>query len=97
MSYTKGPWGFEHTKTYDDLNRECFRVYGLGDVNIAKVSGDITEENANAHLIAAAPDLLEACESSLEYFYRLQSEGADGFDSVIEALEQAISKAEGKD
>ena len=46
---------------------------------------------ANARLIAAAPDLLEACRNALQE--RLAR--CDGQDSLSRQLAEAIAKAEG--
>lgn len=56
---------------------------------------------ANAHLIAAAPELLEACKVSEGYLQGLKSAQYatggkfDGWDSRIMLLQSAIAKAEG--
>ncbi len=96
MSYTKGPWKLQAGRSFETSDGTFYLSYGKdkhGNPNFR----DFCALDANAHLIAAAPELLEASDRALEYFYRLQEEGADGFDSVIEALEKAIAKAEGKD
>jgi hypothetical protein len=50
------------------------------------------EAEANARLIAAAPDLLAACERALE---KLNLIG--GLPATIRVLQEAISKAKGED
>ena len=60
MSYTKGEWSFGHN----------IGVYS-GETHIADiapVNNGFDETLANAKLIAAAPDLLEACELALSLF-----------------------------
>ena len=47
----------------------------------------------NASLIAAAPDLLEACQSAFAY---IGFSTSDAGMSVLNKLESAIAKAEGK-
>jgi hypothetical protein len=47
-----------------------------------------TEEHANASLIAAAPDLLEALQELVDYFKR-----GDYQPEFLEQAEQAIAKA----
>lgn len=53
----------------------------------------IEEYQANARLISAAPDLLEACKKAYQYIGNI----ADGKATIIfTKLQQAIAKAEGK-
>ena len=96
--HTKGPWIFESFGAGYDHS-----IHGNG-ISIAKVyykdSRDRSEAVANAHLIAAAPDLLEVCKLALEAInQRLEIDGAAGgaFTSEIKAillLEKVINKAE---
>jgi hypothetical protein len=54
----------------------------------------------HAHLIAAAPDLLEACKEALDVLRYAQEQMDGPFDMpwpVTQRLEAAISRAEGKD
>ena len=55
------------------------------------------ENEANARLIAAAPDLLEALHAMLSHTAMLDpSQGFDGFDhSAVNQARAAIAKAEG--
>ena len=62
------------------------------------------EAEANARLIASAPDLLEACEELLKNFHNMLGDvvntacddcGLDIKEDVLK-LEQAINKAKGK-
>lgn len=55
---------------------------------------------ANAHLIASAPKLLEACKLALKYLYKMEADGIETalpVKTAIQRIEQAISKAEGKE
>jgi hypothetical protein len=86
--HTQGPWGFHYSNDVgpdDDYFIEFFEVVNpLGDV-IARV-----DEEPNASLIAAAPDLLEAlllCVDALE----------DGhWQETKQAARNAIAKATGE-
>lgn len=66
-------------------------VYELGDVN--------NERNCiNAHLIAAAPELLAALEAAREFIVDGMAMGFVGMpedEDVLEVIEKAISKAKG--
>ena len=56
--HTKGPWRYEPIST-------CGAVYQGSDyrMEVCRVNGRDGEQQANARLIAAAPQLLEACEA----------------------------------
>lgn len=54
----------------------------------------IAEINANAMLIAAAPDLLQALKQMLDAFYHDPLGG--GQDAAIEAALDAVAKVEGE-
>jgi len=63
-------------------------------------SGEILEiQEANARLLAAAPDLLDALEHIIEYWNRDRNDHAmhDALWHIIETADAAISKALGKD
>ena len=56
------------------------------------------ETRANAHLIASAPDLLEALQTTaanLRSWKAANGGGIKTFDSWLEVVEEAIAKAEG--
>lgn len=100
MSFTPGPWGIKHTErvSYVFSNTKIADVYSA-------VFRDTENQHANANLMAAAPELLEACEIVLEYLTRLET-GTDESDPLREVrrryhaplrakLEPAIAKALG--
>ncbi len=90
---TQGYWYIEHhdydEPTYQNVriegSRVHFDVWGHG---ISEV-----ENKANAQLIAAAFDLLKACEISLEAFIAL---GVKPEQNCRTQVEKAINKAIGK-
>lgn len=57
-------------------------------------------QRANAHLIAAAPDMLQALGTALETFEWAKREGGDQYRHAVEDLthvvKQAIAKAKGE-
>jgi len=57
--HTPGPWEACDVGDYGDYDGRCRVILG-DDLRIAVVLGDHDESKANARLIAAAPDLLEA-------------------------------------
>lgn len=115
--HTAGPWQLETVKTSIGI---CHKIgpfpplRGTGEPSHAciYVDGrykpeDDPESLANARLIAAAPDLLEACKLALTYERETlqemieqgeQPEGANcsASQQFIWTLENAIAKAEGK-
>jgi len=94
VAHTPGPW------TVTDNNWEVSSVYGPDDCLIAEVQihPSVTEENqhelepvkeANARLIAAAPELLSALKMAQVWL------DADGrFD--MQGINAAIARAEGR-
>jgi len=91
--YTPGPW----TAEAKDLGGEVpsWRVYNMPEgqqvASVHRWNGEGDE--ANAHLIAAAPDLLEACKEAL---VRLECHNhPDG--RRLDNLRAAIAKAEGQE
>ena len=93
--YTPGPW-----KVFKA--RDGHNIIGIGDINGEGITdcgfgvwrGDSIEALANATLIAAAPDLLEALKNLAEQIQQV-SDGDrpyTGFDT--EFIDAAIAKAE---
>jgi hypothetical protein len=88
--YTKGEWRlggvidadvFCGNKIIAETNPEGY----YGDELV-----DVKEAIANAHLMAAAPDLLEACKLALQLLSPVKHA------AYVEGIKQAISKAEGR-
>ena len=82
MKHTKGPWkidaSFGETEIVSDL--AC----------IAKITG--LQIDANAQLIAAAPELLEA----LKLAFEMHKDNLSSHDERLKVMANAISKASGK-
>ena len=85
MSHTKGPWA--HVET--DVGQIVVEDVNGWICEMAKWEGQ--DNRANAHLIAAAPDMLEALNECLEAFAEL------GIDATLPVLHAraAIKKARG--
>lgn len=100
MRHTPGPWWVDgyrvrHDKEANPNHRrgpavcDCAMTHGLGDAAL--------EDTANAHLIAASPDLLEALK-------QLQPESTGCMESMdwrlywdaVKVARSAIAKAEGR-
>lgn len=98
VHHTPGPWGINSAKGVS--SNHCFfsvipqtepyrgSVANVMDaVNIDGIS--IAESEANARLIAAAPDLLAACKAALDFL------GSDAANPDIgDVIRAAIEKAE---
>ncbi len=92
MKHTKGPWGI-HTSCGN------LEIHPIGDEDgveiIADIESDGEEQQANAHLIAAAPELLEACKYVVQYHRENDSGEGElfGLDFVTTCI-AAIRNAE---
>lgn len=91
QAHTPGPWRvFEHSWCNTSIVADGFD-HGICslDINHATEESQAADESlmaANARLIAAAPELLDACRKAL---YALKGREHDGF------LRDAIAKATG--
>ena len=105
MKHTKGEWIVDqdglHYPTEITNGKYDSRLDAIiGGKQIAIVTKEYDEEEydndevqANAKLIAAAPDLLEACVMALEMYREIQPEG--GWQAVEDYCADAIKKATG--
>ena len=97
--HTPGPWGIENW-SYDDGTRHKTVIVAKNEDAVAHVwgvyrtNGGEEERQANARLIAAAPDLLIAAKGVIAALTRPKTFMADMGAALI-LLEKAIAKAEG--
>lgn len=94
MKHTPGPWN------YNEGTRDVIvSKNGYNDVLIAQLYKIGSQHEANARLIAAAPELLEACKAALEVLI-LTTPKSDKATShkcaAITLVTIAIAKAERK-
>jgi hypothetical protein len=85
--HTPGPW-----KVVPHYCQGQYLCVEIGD------DGNYTSEAflpADAHLIAAAPDLLEACKRASDRM-KANPSHFDSYDTDLAEIETAIAKAEGK-
>lgn len=100
VTHTPGPWGNRyfnrngkieiHTHTHVMCHVMCREIDRSGSVDDASVS----EAEANARLITAAPELLEACQAVLESLNRNLSD--EFLPETRDCLRAAIAKATGE-
>lgn len=94
MKHTDGPWMVGDLVENDYEPRYVEVLGNDGIKHIAKaVYGETDEEAAtNAHLIAAAPELLAACKAAYEKLDNITAY----HQTIFEEIYSAISKAEGE-
>ena len=103
--HTPGPWHINPLFDYS-VNSEKKHVTMVNvSVRGKECDVDHPEAQANARLIAAAPDLLEACKLAKQHLDAMRLESGMGnvllpfekaaFEQVDTALTAAIEKAEG--
>lgn len=93
--HTKGEWGY---KKFDVTKVQySYVIQSSNGDTICKMlrddSDNVITEGANAKLIAAAPELLEALIECLGGVKELNGEFQEGWDETIEKAENAINKA----
>ena len=102
VGHTPGPWAISHQP--DTANRQVDDAAGR-QITYCPVhckSVPLPEAQANARLIAAAPELLAACKLALETAENWIHDQLDGTSMVepeladLEPVRQAIAKAEGR-
>lgn len=90
---TTGPY-FDDGSERTIAELECIRVVSKG--RRWQKTPDADEIEANASLIAAAPELLAACKFVQKYFAMLAEKDKPIATQLTQALESAIAKAEGR-
>ena len=95
--HTPGPWRVTEAHGQTQVvavNRHPEKaVTGIADI-FDSIDGT-REWGANARLIAAAPDMLEALKGALSEFDQMSCECVD--DDIYGYVEDAIKKAEGRE
>jgi hypothetical protein len=85
MSYTKGPW-IASENVYADAGM-------AGGVEVCFINKEFVAHQANAKLIAAAPDLLEALEHLVAQLETYGFDTGAHFGLGIKQAHKAIAKA----
>lgn len=90
MKHTKGPWVVFGDWGIKDIDGRIIATFEALNDDLSNANSD--ESFANAELIAAAPDLLEALENLCDWF---DGETRESAHSRIDTARAAIEKAEG--
>jgi hypothetical protein len=88
--FTPGKWRARPSKYGGEIHIDDTNGKAIAAIHRMKEDG---EQEANAHLIASAPDLLEACKM----FLTLVTEQQLFSGAALVKAKDAIAKAEGKD
>jgi hypothetical protein len=88
--YDQAPWRV----VYDGVSAYGIPVYGVSEYGVAPQVANVFGE-ANAHLIAAAPELLEACRGLIAANDRCHDDPFNLGNAIAHAR-AAIAKAEGR-
>ena len=93
--HTAGPW--INKETAGGHNTEIYTETGGSTIALTYHACSYEENAANANLIAAAPDLLEACKAMIACLEDLTTEdfSRGGEKAEREMMIAAIAKAEG--
>jgi len=93
-NHTPGPWRKTTGFVADGEHRVIAQYTGSRESLLRWVTPGSTEAEANGRLIAAAPDLLAACEAALQW-------AVNGCDDeslpFIKMLRAAVAKATGRE
>ena len=102
MSFTPGPWIARHFPTGGASRWETWIIDSIPDRDGKVVANAVcrltaTNDNCkdNAAIIAAAPDLLAACQEAAAFICNHESGHCEPFTLVYDQLVKAICKAEG--
>lgn len=94
MAHTPGPWELAETGIdYAVISEAQYQPVAVALVYGSLSGDDIGDANDNAHLIAAAPDLLAACENALNWLASYPGFEGGGAEKAYNATRAAIAKA----
>lgn len=100
-AHTPGPWGFEYTEDNKRIIIGKGLVEGPDGYDVAEVYSDdcpYEEAEANARLIAAAPELLHEIKHLVRLLEPLEQDGTLNVPGLasLNGARAAIAKAEGR-
>lgn len=91
LTPTPGPWAVRK------VDRHTWAIDAAGWLHFVEVFGNQADElqrqgKANARLIGAAPDLLDAAKRVMADIYEVYNPRADSIDALGEAIAKALGK-----
>ena len=98
MAHTPGPWALNgyQVERCEGIARTIATVAPARRLGTDYAAGNKQEAQANARLIAAAPDLLDMCERLLGFAYHYGStSGILAGDGMLVSAKALIAKAKG--
>jgi len=100
-TFTPGPWHYsEVIRGRDQYYRQIRADFKIAEVHachsgVAGTKKGRAEDEANARLIAAAPELLEQCKLFEKCLTHLINSGDSGADLERDKLREILAKVEG--
>jgi len=96
--FTQGEWAYKHKLSYgvcsdSQHDHQILAKYEGCDFRIASVNVHEDEDIANAHLMAAAPDMYRMLNDIAIY---LKSDGNGFFDNTVGVIDKLLAKARGE-
>ena len=91
--FTPGPWTSEDCTPGESAGL-CYAIKSEHTV-IARTTDGWKEAQANARLIASAPELYEQCKLFERVIVELLMQGETGGDYELEKLREVLAKADG--
>lgn len=95
--HTPGPWRIKTDSVWENI---CSTIVRVGGIEIMAPQSQLAysdqQNEANARLIASAPELLLACKLAWPLIHDKWDTKNPAQTKAIRALESAINKAEGK-
>lgn len=96
LKYTPGPWFVQNGRSIDGTRGFAIKPIPRDVVAVTDPQATKEEEECNAHLIAAAPELFEACEVMLEVSEIDNLSRPGTRKKQITYLKSVIAKAKGE-
>ena len=92
--FTQGPWASEDCTPGESAGL-CYAIKSEHTV-IARTTDGWNEAQANARLIASAPELYEQCKLFERVITELLMQGETGVDYELEKLREILAKVDGR-
>ena len=96
MEYTKGEWKITKYGYYEITEGEYREyTYHIGGEKLANVA--VAHNGYDALLIAAAPDMYEACKELIDFYVTPKGEtGRSYLADIVRQTQKALAKANGE-